>query len=233
MKKTGFSAARPSQARVPEAARSLIAFEKLDVACQEIENRNMRLLPVDEREAKFFSIRGLTLKTQFEANQIIAEVKLGYPQYRDETLYVFDFPTTSRDCRIKEGDFTVALSNENDYVDLDEPWRRRMNLGFQEAKELLRQHNLTERWMPNKSIGGLLEVEVIRLEALQEIPYIVLKPRHQGLFRFAIDQEFVTLTSPLVLDPVHRDFSSDRIEKALRFVGGKAAPIKRRRGGGR
>ena len=37
LKKSGFSAARSSQASVPEAARSLIAFEKLNVACQEME----------------------------------------------------------------------------------------------------------------------------------------------------------------------------------------------------
>lgn len=229
LKKSGFSAARSSQASVPEAARSLIAFEKLNVACQEMENRNTRSLPVDEREARFFSIRGLTLKPQAEADPIIDEIKFANPQYQHETLYVFDFSPTSRDSRIKEGEFTVALSNENEYVDLDEPWRRRLGLGFQDAKELLGEHGLTERWMTNKSIGALLQVEVIRLEAMQDNPYVVLKPGHQGLFQFAVAQGLVALDSPLVLDPMYRDFSSDRIEKALRSVGGKAAPIKRAR----
>lgn len=229
LKKSGFSAARSSQASVPEAARSLIAFEKLNVACQEMENRNTRSLPVDEREARFFSIRGLTLKPQAEADPIIDEIKFGNPQYQHETLYVFDFSPTSRDSRIKEGEFTVALSNENEYVDLDEPWRRRLGLGFQDAEELLGEHGLTERWMTNKSIGALLQVEVIRLEAMQDNPYVVLKPGHQGLFQFAVAQGLVALDSPLVLDPMYRDFSSDRIEKALRSVGGKSAPIKRAR----
>ena len=229
LKKSGFSAARSSQASVPEAARSLIAFEKLNVACQEMENRNTRSLPVDEREARFFSIRGLTLKPQAEADPIIDEIKFANPQYQHETLYVFDFSPTSRDSRIKEGEFTVALSNENEYVDLDEPWRRRLGLGFQDAEELLGEHGLTERWMTNKSIGALLQVEVIRLEAMQDNPYVVLKPGHQGLFQFAVTQGLVALDSPLVLDPMYRDFSSDRIEKALRSVGGKAAPIKRAR----
>lgn len=229
LKKSGFSAARSSQASVPEAARSLIAFEKLNVACQEMENRNTRSLPVDEREARFFSIRGLTLKPQAEADPIIDEIKFANPQYQHETLYVFDFFPTSRDSRIKEGEFTVALSNENEYVDLDEPWRRRLGLGFQDAEELLGEHGLTERWMTNKSIGALLQVEVIRLEAMQDHPYVVLKPGHQGLFQFAVAQGLVALDSPLVLDPMYRDFSSDRIEKALRSVGGKAAPIKRAR----
>jgi hypothetical protein len=229
LKKSGFSAARSSQASVPEAARSLIAFEKLNVACQEMENRNTRSLPVDEREARFFSIRGLTLKPQAEADPIIDEIKFANPHYQHETLYVFDFSPTSRDSRIKEGEFTVALSNENEYVDLDEPWRRRLGLGFQDAEELLGEHGLTERWMTNKSIGALLQVEVIRLEAMQDNPYVVLKPGHQGLFQFAVAQGLVALDSPLVLDPMYRDFSSDRIEKALRSVGGKAAPIKRAR----
>lgn len=229
LKKSGFSAARSSQASVPEAARSLIAFEKLNVVCQEMENRNTRSLPVDEREARFFSIRGLTLKPQAEADPIIDEIKFANPQYQHETLYVFDFSPTSRDSRIKEGEFTVALSNENEYVDLDEPWRRRLGLGFQDAEELLGEHGLTERWMTNKSIGALLQVEVIRLEAMQDNPYVVLKPGHQGLFQFAVAQGLVALDSPLVLDPMYRDFSSDRIEKALRSVGGKAAPIKRAR----
>lgn len=229
LKKSGFSAARSSQASVPEAARSLIAFEKLNVACQEMENRNTRSLPVDEREARFFSIRGLTLKPQAEADPIIDEIKFANPKYQHETLYVFDFSPTSRDSRIKEGEFTVALSNENEYVDLDEPWRRRLGLGFQDAEELLSEHGLTERWMTNKSIGALLQVEVIRLEAMQDNPYVVIKPGHQGLFQFAVAQGLVALDSPLVLDPMYRDFSSDRIEKALRSVGGKAAPIKRAR----
>ncbi len=229
LKKSGFSAERASQASVPEAARSLIAFEKLNAACQEMENRNNRSLPVDEREARFFSIRGLILKPQSEADPIIDEIKLANPQYQHDMLYVFEFSPTSRDSRIKEGEFNVALSNEDENVDLDEPWRRRLGLGFQDAEELLSEYGLTERWMPNKSIGALLQVEVIRLEAMQDNPYVVLKPGHAGLFQFAVAQGFVVLESPLVLDPMFRDFSSDRVEKALRTVGGKAAPIKRAR----
>ncbi|MDD3523351.1 MAG: hypothetical protein PHQ41_01485 [Candidatus Cloacimonetes bacterium] len=227
LKKSGFSSSRSSQANVPEAARSLIAFEKLNVACLEMENRNIRSLPVDEREARFFSIRGLTLKPQSEANPIIDEIKLANPQLQHETLYVFDFAPTSRDSRIKEGEFTVALSNENEYVDLDEPWRRQLGLGFQDAEVLLGEQGLTKQWMINTSIGALLQVEVIRLEAMLDNPYVVLKPNHQSLFQFAIAQEIVVLDSPLVLDSIYRDFSSERIEKALRSVGGKAAPIKR------
>ena len=229
LKKSGFSAARSSQARVPGAARSLITFEKLNVACQEIDNRNIRSLPVDEREARFFSIRGLTLKPQPDANLIIDDVKRTKPKYQNDVLYVFNFSPTSRDSRIREGEFTVALSNENENVDLDEPWRRRLGLEFHAAATLLGEHDLNDNWMINKPIGTLLQVEILRLETMQDTPYIVLKPGHQGLFQFAIGQGFISFDSPLVLDPMYRDFSSDRIEKALRTVGGRAPTVKRAR----
>lgn len=229
LKKSGFSAARSSQASVPEAARSLIAFEKLNVACQEMENRNTRSLPVDEREARFFSIRGLTLKPQPEADPIIDEIKFANPQYQHDTLYVFDFSPTSRDSRIKEGEFTVALSNENEHVDLDEPWRNRLGLNFYEAQAMLAQHGLYDDWMIYKSVGELLQVTVVRLDAMQNMPFVVLKPGNNDLFQFAVNTGLLSFEFPLVLDPLFVDFSSKRIEKALRAVGGQAAPIKRAR----
>lgn len=232
LKKSGFSAARSSQASVPGAARSLIAFEKLNVACQEMENRNTRSLPVDEREARFFSIRGLTLKPQAEADPIIDEIKFANPQYQHETLYVFDFSPTSRDSRIKEGDFLVAISNEN-REDLDEPWRKFLGIDFYSAKSILEERGICrskrDEWKVNSSIGKLLQVEIIALEAMRETPYVVIKQGNAQLFQFALDNALVDLGKKLVLDPLFVDFTSKRIDQALRAVGGKAAPIKRAR----
>jgi len=232
LKKSGFSAARSSQASVPGAARSLIAFEKLNVACQEMENRNTRSLPVDEREARFFSIRGLTLKPQAEADSIIDEIKFANPQYQHDTLYVFDFSPTSRDSRIKEGDFLVVISNENK-EDLDEPWRKFLGIDFYSAKSILEERGICrskrDDWKVNSSIGKLLQVEIIALEAMRETPYVVIKQGNAQLFQFALDNGFLDLDKKLVLDPLFVDFTSKRIDQALRAVGGKAAPIKRAR----
>ena len=233
LKKSGFSVQPSSQARVPEVARKLIAFEKLNVVSQEIENRNMRSLPVDEREARFFSIRGLKLKSQSAADQIIEEIKAENSKYQQYMLYVFEFSPTSRDSRIKERDFTVAISNESPQTDLDERWRDRLNLGFQEARDRLMESGIEEAsnspWMINCSVERILQVEVIRLEAIREAPYVVIKPNHQGLFQVAIEQGLITLDKPLVLDRLFRDFSSKRVERALRTVGGRAAAIRRTR----
>lgn len=233
LKKSGFCSAPASQARVPEAARSLIAFEKLNVACQDIENRSIRALPVDEREARFFSIRGLRLKDQSESDLIISEIKNSNPQYQSEVLYVFNFSPNSRDSRIKEGEFTITISNEDRHIDLDEAWRKNLGLNFQEAEKMLVDSGLGNanevKWMVQCPLSRLLEVQVVKLEAMRDAPYVVIKPVHQGLFQFALDKNFITFDSPLVLDPLYKDFSSDRIEKALRTVGGQSAPTKRSR----
>ncbi|HQC23780.1 MAG TPA: hypothetical protein PLZ07_08705 [Syntrophales bacterium] len=81
----------------------------------------------------------------------------------------------------------------------------------------------------NSSIGKLLQVEIIALEAMRETPYVVIKQGNAQLFQFALDNGFLDLDKKLVLDPLFVDFTSKRIDQALRAVGGKAAPIKRAR----
>ncbi len=229
LRKAPFRAAPPPQTRIPERARSLIAFEKLNVACQEIENRQRRLLPAEEREAQFFSIRGLSPAIGAEFDACLAEIRTTDPRFVNAELRAFTFAPTSRDARISDGDFLLALSNENDNIDLDIPWRKYLGLLFPDAQTLLATTGLNEHWMINASLGKVLQVEVVRLEAMRDPPYLVLRPGHSGLFRFAIDQGLLNLQQPLVLDPLFQDFSSDRVAQALQAVGGNPPAMRPRR----
>jgi hypothetical protein len=83
--------------------------------------------------------------------------------------------------------------------------------------------------MVNAPLGKLLQVEVVRLEAMHEPPFLVLKPANIGLFRLAQDEGILDMDQPMVLDPLYQDFSSRRIEQALRAVGGNPPPMRRRR----
>jgi hypothetical protein len=232
LRKASFSAAPPTQTRLPERARSLIAFEKLNVACQEMENRQRRLLPVIEREAHFFSIRGLQPATGGVYDHYIDELRVSEPRYASAELLAFTFAPTSRDARITEGEFLVALSNEDEELDLDFLWRRHLGLSFPDAQALLHTRGLHDGWMVNATLGRLLQVEVVRLEAMQEPPFVVLKPSNNGLFGVAQDEGILDMDRPMVLDPLFQDFSSPRIEQALRAVGGNPPPMRRRRRGG-
>jgi len=229
LRKAPFSAALSTQTRIPQRARSLIAFEKLNVACQEMENRQRRLLPVIEREAHFFSIRGLSPATGEIYKNCIDEIRTSDPRYASAELLAFTFAPTSRDARINEREFLVALSNEDDELDLDFPWRRNLGLSFSEAQELLNSRGLNDVCMVNATLGKVLQVEVVRLEAMHEPPFIVLKPSNNDLFGVAQDEGILDMERPMILDPLFQDFSSRRIEQALRAVGGNPPPMRRRR----
>src|SRR5690606_31654315 len=188
LRKAPFSADPPTQTRIPERARSLIAFEKLNVACQEPENRPRRSRPVDEREAHFFSVRGIRPANGRVYENCIDEVRVSDPRYAGAELLAFTFAPTSRDARINEGDFLLALSNEDDDIELDVPWRRYLGLSFPDAQALLASRGLNDEWMVNAPLGKLLQVEVVRLEAMHEPPFLVLRPANSGLFRLAQDE---------------------------------------------
>jgi len=229
LRKSGFSASPPTQIQVPEAARSLVAFEKLNVACQDIENRQSRALPVAEREASFFSIRGLRAMNEADEEAVRDECVGRNPGMAGRNLLVCTFADSSRDARIREGDFTLALSNEESEFDLDDRWMNLLGLRFTEAQELLTDFGLTEDWMVKLTLSRLLQVQIVRLEAMAAPPFVALCPGHDGLFRFACEQGFLDRTQLMVLDPVYRDFSSKRVEEALRAVGGTPPPQRRRR----
>jgi hypothetical protein len=229
LRKSPFSAAPPTQTQVPEPARNLIAFEKLNVACAALENRQQRSLPVEEREARFLSIRGLLPASGGVYDAAVARARAAEPRYASRELLAFTFAPTSRDARIKARDFLLALSNEEDALDLDVPWRTHAGLTFDEAMDALRRAGLPDAGLANAPLAQLLQVEVAALEPACDPPFLVLVPARTDAFRFARTQGLLDLVRPCVLDPLHRDFSSQKVELVLRTVGGDPPPLKRKK----
>jgi hypothetical protein len=83
--------------------------------------------------------------------------------------------------------------------------------------------------MVNASLGSILQVEVVCLEAMQDPPFLVVSPSHRKLFQFARDAGLLSFDHPMILDPLFRDFSSNRIEQVFQTVGGDPPPQRRRR----
>ena len=223
LRKSGFSAASAPQTQIPERARNLIAFEKLNVVSSEIDNRQARALPVEEREARFLSIRGLMPTVGDIYDEAVEELRRTQRRYAEAPLFAFTFAPTSRDSRIREGEFLLAITNENPQLDLDVPWRVHLELTFEEAKNLRNDRDA------QLHLHRLLQVTLVKLEPTEDPPFLVVTPSDPELFQFAQDQGLLDLNQPCVLDPLHRDFSSARIAHALRLVGGDPPPQKRRR----
>jgi hypothetical protein len=228
LRKPSFSANQPTQEQIPERARQLIAFEKLNAVCEDIENRQSRSLPVEEREARFVSIRGLMPASGPVYDKVIAWVRASQAEYANRMLLALMFSRGSRDTRIKERDFLLALSNEDSDFDLDMPWRVCLDLSFDEAKERAVASGVS-RPLAHERLRTLLQVELVRLEATRDPPFLILTPRDSQLFQFAQSEGLLDLNRPMVIDPLYQDFSSERIEKVLRLIGGNPPPLRRRR----
>lgn len=228
LQKGPFSIAPPAQMRgVPDAARQLNALEQLDVAAAALENRAIYALPVEEREARFHSIRGLRRAGPSYA-AAVDEVRVSKPRYASRDLEALVFATTSRDARISAGDFLLALTNEGpppalqERADLHVPWREQLGWDGAQAESAVADAGL-DSWIAYAPLRALLEVEVARLEAAADPPYLVLSIKYPQ--RMALAEEFGLLDweQPMVLDPLHEDFSSKQVTLVLRTVGNRRA----------
>ena len=229
LQKSAFSSAPPTQTQIPEKSRNLIAFAKLNAACQELENRQKRSLSLEEREARFISIRGLLPANRLFYNQYVNAIQFADARYAGRDLKSFTFAPTSRDARIKEGDFLLGLSNEDCQLDLDVPWRRHLGLRREEAQYQLNEQGIIEAWAIDAPLAKLLQVEVIRLAAAQEPPFLVLASANPDLFQFAQTLGLLNLSRSMVIDPFFQDFDSKVIQQVLKALGGTPPPLRKKR----
>ncbi|HEX7315871.1 MAG TPA: hypothetical protein VF297_18285 [Pyrinomonadaceae bacterium] len=229
LRKSAFSAAGPTQTKIPEKARGLIAFSKLNAAVEELQNRQDRALPVEEREARFISIRGLVPAGGESYEKAVSDVRGAKPRYAVRQLLPMIFSPNSRDSRIKEGDWLLDLSNEDSTFDVAVPWKKHLDLSFDEALELLIEHGIEDNKKANIKLSKLLQVEIALLNSTADPPFLVLSPVDTSLFRFAQSVGLLDVRRPMILDPIYEDFSTDRIVKVLRTIGGEYPKIKMRR----
>lgn len=230
LRKSAFKAVRPKQTKIPERARNLVAFAKLNAAVDEIKNRQARSLPVEEREVRFISIRGLMSARGDAYTESIASIRQSQARFSSRVLLPMTFSPDSRDCRIKEGDFLLALSNEDSQFDLDIPWHHNLPITFEQARSLLVESGFDgDDYLLKAPLSKLLQVELVKLESAANPPFLVLSLSSPNVFNFARDMGLLDLNRPMVLDPIFQDFKSKRISKALTLIGGEYPKLKMRR----
>lgn len=229
LRKSAFKAAPPTQTRVPERARNLIAFTRLNVAVDELKNRQARSSPVEEREARFISIRSLLPAGGQIFDDAIAAIRSYQPRYTARQLFAMTFSLDSRDSRIKEGDFLLALSNEDSEWDLDLTWYKCLALDFEQGKDMLVSVGLDDQWLYKAPLSKFLQMELAKLESTWNPPFLILTPTDPALFQFARTTGLIDTSRPMVLDPIFRDFETERIRKVLTLIGGTPPPLRRRK----
>lgn len=214
-KKPPFYTYSPQGSRLSDQSKKLVVFQRLNAIKEDIENRHLISLPVEEKEARFISIRGL-IKSEDYSDEIDALRQ--NPKYTTKTLYAFTFSENSRDAKIKEGDFLCGISNETSPVDFDAFWYREQGLNYTEALEIVNNSSFANQNYIHKKLSELLSVSVVKIGVKDTNPYIIISIWNNDYINFCEEQGIINMSEPFVLDPLTKDFNSDDVEKTLRLL---------------
>lgn len=225
-----------------EASVNLQMFEKLNHIASDIENKQLRVLPIEEKESKFMSIRGLKLQEQTKYINIIKRLqeKEEYLSTNLDEFMVFTYSQDSLEAKIKEGDFLVVLSNE---VDPRNPTMPQLNLETcirnltsENPDELLalgKTFSLKNIQNPKSkrsnfwylTLKDLLKVTVAYVSYdLEQLTLIVVPNDYYGginIFKFLSHLNLINFNYPFILDPIYQDFNQKDFENIFRTIGKK------------
>lgn len=219
--------------RLPKISKELTVLSRLDAITDEIEKKHIRSLPVDEREARYHSIRGLRFEDQNLFQSEIEQLKVENKISKDQEIFAFSFSVNSCNSRIQEGSFNVAISNESNDYDLELPWYKLLSkkrgywISFYDASQLMNDYLETVDVSHNQFIpspkskaSDLLQVTVLRINESPISPTVFLSV-DKFKFEFSKYIDLIDLNQSMVLDDIPREYHVKEVSGALRKIGYK------------
>ncbi|MDN5079587.1 hypothetical protein O8C89_03515 [Aliarcobacter butzleri] len=217
-----------------QEAINLQMFEQLNHISSDIENKQLRVLPIDEKENRFMSIRGLKLQDNSKYKSIINQLqnKEEFYGYKEEEFMVFEYSKDSIEAKIKEGDFLVVLSNERDPSNLDMPQlnlesslTKLTNKNAYELGNVAEMFNLNIQNFFNLTLKDLSKVSVAYISYKLDNLFIVLVANeyYGGIktIKFLEHLNLLDLNQPLIIDPIYQDFNQSTYNSIFRIIGKK------------
>lgn len=227
MRKRAFRLTMPRKTSLPEPSRKLLIHHQLNTAVRDSEVRHTQGLPVHEREASYRAIRGLRLASGPTMEAFVHEIRLTRSRYSKADVSVYSFADSSRETRLRAGDFLVALSNEDSSFDLEAPWRVHLKLSYKAAVEKLHEAGFDDRTagrVATRPLSDLLRVTIVALQQQTSPPMVMLLPADERLFAFAQVMGLYCQDRPGVLDTIYRDYETAKIESVLHAIGSPTVP---------
>ena len=182
----------------------LFMFSKLDAKLGELEVLAKRSLPIYEREAKFDSA---ILTERIDSKEQILK---GYKIINDEYTYAFKLSDNSTGVRIKDGDFSVALSPNCDATFLN----KRVFHVLTNASERIKYLTLE----------NLLKVTVLKIDRENKVIVIRVNPFFDSDNNICnpvqeLERVGVSFKKNVSLDPIASDYFTSKLKEALQDIG--------------
>jgi hypothetical protein len=193
-------------------ARLWFIFTKLNIALQELEVQKLHAMPPHEREARFKSaclVRRLAPST---VQPVLTQFNLAPLPYR----HVYELHPRSSEVRGREGDFTFALSPLTRAGFLSERLRRvagQMPLPLQPSQN----ERTAMQWVT--------QVTIRAIDRDQRMIVLDFDAAWWPVIQALENAQVLDLHQDVMLDPVHRDFLVDRLEKTLNAIGNPPTAI--------
>lgn len=199
------------QTRVSADGQVWHAFSRLDAALNELEIQRVRAMPPHERAARFKSAR---LERRLDGQAEEAALSAMWLQAR-QGRRVYKLKEDSRDVKAKVGDFNVALAPEDEAGILDQKLCavvRNTSLST-EMEEQFR-----ERYW-RKLMEEVLRVRIVGLDRNQGFIAVEVDRRYPTILDDLEREAGIGLDRDVILDPIHQDFFTRKLLKALQAIG--------------
>ncbi len=197
--------------RIPSAAvdgQLWYAFAKLDAALKTLSDHQTRAMPPHEREARFRSARLVKRLSGLEKSKALAAMALESVPGR----WVFELSERSREVKLNEGDFNVAIAPEAQPGFLDATLARIAN------------------GMPLAALPKMQAPQYRRMETVCQVTVraidrerLLIAVDVNGWWRDTVNEleqlEVVDFSHDAILDPVPGDFFTKPLREVLGQIG--------------
>jgi len=187
-----------------------LGFTRLNKALESLDVHSVRAMPPHERVARFSSAR---LTTRLEGPQRIAALQVLHATEStglvdENRLVVYELHPDSVDVNLQRGDFLFSLVPHGDHGFLDRKAHTLTNgTIFHEASH----------FKQTVETASLTSVSVEAIDRSNRL--IALRVRNLALINLWESDGTFDFSENVMLDPVHRDFLSKKVELTLRGIG--------------
>jgi hypothetical protein len=195
-------------AGIAPMSRLWLGFTKLNAAVQSLETHTTRAMPPHEREAR---LRSAYLERRLEGDEKRDALNLMYQStgtYLPNTpqRLVYQLRDTSREVNLRRGDFLLALSPAS-------------SPGFLDVSPypIIQNTSIERVYGSTVEDAGLTEVSVEAIDRLNGL--LVLAMGHNNRIAELEEETDLDFSHDVLLDPVHKDFLTSKVQLTLRGIG--------------